>query len=506
MKSLVSKFANQITKLCKFSLVIFIFYPQFSYALVNKQAILYLNAENTINAAPVESTVSVGDIWRKYRALEERWIGAKNVASNHQTIASSPYFAKTNIFNESANTGNESVKYFRLLYTTNYKNKLHNVSGLVLLPPTKTPKGVILFFHSTMNSKLRVPSMKFDEYKTQMLAAIFAANGYVVVAPDYIGLGNDYKSEHPYIIYPRPNVDDGRDMLLASQELLHKNGISFTDNKIPLFVSGYSEGGSYALWFSRIYQQDNQFSQSLTQHGFYLKKTVPIEGAYDVSGVMMPFLLSNQINEKDNQFNINTTLWGSLLKPSLMVNAVLGYADYNNLNAKNLINPNLYSLKCINGLPFCSDINADYSIDSVRLLDANQLKMSLNYYFQAFGLSANDSKYNLFNNSIRSLINPDLLSESSFITDVKQADIINWKSTNPITLISLKQDSLVPEANSTNAYNGMIKAGSTNLKYIQLPNQMLKARTLWGASIVDHVSFELYALLIALNEFNEETR
>jgi hypothetical protein len=70
-------------------------------------------------------------------------------------------------------------------------------------------------------------------------------------------------------------------------------------------------------------------------------------------------------------------------------------------------------------------------------------------------------------------------------------------------LISLAHDSLVPEQNSTDAYNAMIHAKSTNLKYIKFANSQLHARALFGAEVVDHVSFELYALLIALNEFED---
>ena len=84
-----------------------------------------------------------------------------------------------------------------------------------------------------------------------------------------------------------------------------------------------------------------------------------------------------------------------------------------------------------------------------------------------------------------------------------KADVIDWKSTNPVTFISLKYDSLVPEQNSTDAYQGMLKAGSKNLKYILVDNNQLKSRSMVGSSVVDHVSFELYALLIALKEFNQ---
>ena len=462
-----------------------------------------LGAEKVIATAPVESSQSVEQVYTNYRKIDTRWMGETNAKQNEYEIEHNRIFAKSEVFNPDYQAKDQIIKFYRLSYQTKYLGESHNVSGLVLLPPQKKPKGVILFFHSTMASKLQVPSMRFEQYKSQMLAAIFAADGYVVISPDYIGLGNDFRTEHPYIIYPRPNVDDGKDMLIASLDLLNRNGILFNDNKMPLFVSGYSEGGSYALWFSKIYQQDHKFKQIVNQHGYYLEKTVPIEGAYDVSEVMFPFLLSNQINESQNKFNINTTFWGSLLKPSLLANALSGYAAHNNLDIRELINPAFYMLSCINGRPWCSNLYANYTVETARLFDTNQLLMSLNYYFQAYGIGARDGKFNLFNNSVKSLVNPELLvNESGIYKVAREANIVKWKSASPVTFISLASDSLVPEANSANAYAGMRASGSTNLDYIKVPNGLIKARSLVGPSVADHVSFELYALLIALNQFN----
>lgn len=473
--------------------------------LATNNSALYSSAEKIIESEPLSAVESVNAIFTNYRNLEIRWIGKDNVIINHEVIKDNPLFAKTNIFTEGYRPESQFVKYFRLKYTTDYQNQHRNVGGLVLLPPQKQPKGIILFFHSTMTGKLRVPSLKFDEYKTQMLAAIFAANGYVVVAPDYIGLGDDYGTSHPYILYPKANVDDGYNMLLASKKLLIQNGIKF-DQSLPLFISGYSEGSSYALWFSRIYQENTAFRKRLNVAGYRLAMTVPIDGAYDVSGVMFPFLLGNQINESQNTFHINSVFWGTILKPSLLANALLGFATHNNIPAQSLFNQNFYRLKCVNGLPWCTSSYSGYTVDSVRFINASQLKMALNYYFQAFGISAakDEPSYGLFNNSVTSLISPQFLSaESSLLYQTaRDADINKWKSTNPVVLVSLAKDSLVPETNSQNAYTGMMASGSSNLKYIKVDNNLLKARAILGPSVADHVSFELYALLIALKEFN----
>lgn len=491
----------------RFILGILLFFVVSVFALTTNQPVLYTNAENFIASQPKESSVSVNVIYQSYRSLEKSWIGKANIESNHVAINKSSLFAQTQLFNASYSESNQYVKYVRLQYQVSYLNKIHNVSGLILLPPQKKPKGVVLFFHSTMTSKLRVPSLGFNDYKVKMLSAIFAANGYVVIIPDYIGLGDDYRAKHPYILYPRPNINDGHAILLASIAKLKSLKIDLNETQLPLFVTGYSEGASYALWFSRAYQEEPSFRGQLNHIGLYLKKTVPIEGAYDVSGVMFPFLLSNQVNESQNTYNINTVFWGSLLKPSLLVNTLLSYAAHNNIPANELFNNDFYNLNCILNNPFCMSSNAkNYDVDSIRMINYNQLKMALGYYSAALMRSTATGRYDLFNNSVKPLINQELLNDSTLYSTASNADVVHWKSNNPITLISLEHDSLVPEANSANAYRGMLESGSTNLKYIKLDNNVLKARAIFGPKIMDHVSFELYAMLIALNEFNNELK
>ena len=470
------------------------------------QAHLFQQAESFIISQPQESVMSVSEVVANYRKLELRWVGQDNSSYNHHQIESNPIFAKTELFNSNAKIeSNAKISYKRLNYQTNSPDGVQNVSGLLLLPPANA-KGIILFFHSTISGKLNVPSLHFQDYKAEMLAGIFAANGYIVVAPDYIGLGDNYSAMHPYIVYPRPNVDDGQSMLLATMRYLKQHQlVSPNKTPLPLFVSGYSEGASYALWFSRIYQTESNFRQALLKQHLVLKQTVAIEGADDLSGVMLPFLLSNQVSESVNHYNINSSFWGSMLKPSLLVNALLSYAYYNHVAVSNLFNPNFYALKCVLGLPICGHAaNNQFNIDSVRFSNTNQFKLALNYFFAALFKSSAGISYSPLDNSVQALMNPAMTTDKSLLKVVSQADILNWKSTNPITLVSLAKDSLVPENNSAAAYAGMTKAGSKNVKYIKVENNLLHARAILGPNVADHVSFELYALLIALNEFNHK--
>lgn len=198
-----------------------------------------------------------------------------------------------------------------------------SVSGLVLLPESGTPiKGIVLYYHPTETAKNQVPScMPESNFPTIManvkttgiyphgsnnnfaycnshpepayymknstnvyigtLGATFAANGYIVVAPDYVGMGNDYSTMHPYAFWPQNSALSGIYMLGAAKTLLQKiayPNISFNGNT-KLFVTGFSEGGGYALNTSQ--QLQNNMAGYLQNLGLHLTITAPAEGVYD---------------------------------------------------------------------------------------------------------------------------------------------------------------------------------------------------------------------------------
>lgn len=66
----------------------------------------------------------------------------------------------------------------------------------------KKPKGVIAYFHPTVIDRRRVPSSWGLQYLA--IIGLYAASGYIVIMPDYIGLTEPYA--HPYVIYPQQNV------------------------------------------------------------------------------------------------------------------------------------------------------------------------------------------------------------------------------------------------------------------------------------------------------------
>lgn len=96
-----------------------------------------------------------------------------------------------------------SIKFLSLTYPSHIKFKRQDLntetSGLLIIPKIgknyisyNKIKGVVLYFHPTAFDKSGVPSMNYHDNRTKqdtLYAAIYAAQGYIVVAPDYIGQG-----------------------------------------------------------------------------------------------------------------------------------------------------------------------------------------------------------------------------------------------------------------------------------------------------------------------------
>jgi len=79
-----------------------------------------------------------------------------------------------------------------------------------------------------------------------ILAALFAAEGYIVVAPNYAGYDSSTLSYHPYLVGAQQSAEM-MDVLSAARSALPvASAPTVTDNH-KLFVTGYSQGGYVAM-------------------------------------------------------------------------------------------------------------------------------------------------------------------------------------------------------------------------------------------------------------------
>ncbi len=157
-------------------------------------------------------------------------------------------------------------------YTTWHDGSRILASGFLMVPTEKLKEtsSELIYHHGTKMSKARGINIKNGE---QFICAGFAAEGYVVYFPDYIGLGRGEKF-HLYQHAPTQS-SSSMDLIRAARQYLKDIGY-ITDSR--LFITGYSQGGHAALGLHKTIQEGytNEFNVAASS---------PMSGAYDMSGV-----------------------------------------------------------------------------------------------------------------------------------------------------------------------------------------------------------------------------
>jgi hypothetical protein len=403
--------------------------------------------------------------------------------------------------------GVSSIDLYRINYLTSgvgsSENNI-NVSGLVIvpdLPKSKSYKGVILYYHPTMLSKYYVPSNLSDDDNifANQLSAVFASQGYIVVVPDYIGYGESAGLMHPYALYADVNAKNGSDMLEPALKFLRAKGKLKDGDSLDLFVSAYSEGSAYALWFSKLYQEQKiKLPKQLA-----LKKTVPISGVYDLSGVQLGWLKENVTTSDGNKYHIQSEVLSFSVKPVLASYAISTYMFYNNKmdDYKLYFQDSFYHIdKCVDGNQY--DVVPEIFLEQKIPLKEKQVAGAL----LGDAVYHSDGLYLPGNNSAEHFVNPAIFSDEKFMGVVKASDIYDWKPQTPIVLVYLDHDSVVINLNSIKAYNVFMENGSQDFVSRKvMPNSlvMVKSVPLLSPTEVDHIFAMFPTFLIALHQFNE---
>jgi pimeloyl-ACP methyl ester carboxylesterase len=138
-----------------------------------------------------------------------------------------------------------------VLYRVSYPSVIperHNrpttASGLVAIPETDAKAlPVVSYQHGTVYGKEDVPSFPEKSFETRLVLAQFAGQGYVVIAPDYFGMGTSPEDEG-YGMLPS-HQQACLDLHRAALAVLSREGIAPT----ALFLAGWSQGGLTTLAF-----------------------------------------------------------------------------------------------------------------------------------------------------------------------------------------------------------------------------------------------------------------
>lgn len=391
------------------------------------------------------------------------WFNCSYNLSNLQEYTNVDLDSESGLF--TANV--ESIVGYKVNYTTqDLDNTARNVSGAVLIPSSNKPlKGVVLFYHYTVLNNRNVPSsFGKDETKlSPLMAASLASAGYVVVMPDYIGQGDDESAVHPYILYPQVNALSGIYMLKLIAQLKSDIRYQLVNQKVPVYISGYSEGGAYALWAAKILQDNPRY---LTNYGFNLSKAIPISGAYNLSNATFRFLTEeSELALTEAPYFVQDKRVANFMRPALVADVMNAYTKYNlQLDASSGLVKEFYACKACGGESGFSNLSEVFSSSKPEFVK-----------YKTLYSSSQVTNYGESNDSVLPLANPDVLSSRGFYQQLISADIYNWKSNVPVDFLTLEHDSVVPRLNSETAYYAMAKQGSSKLNITMVPNQNFKA-------------------------------
>jgi Secretory lipase len=381
------------------------------------------------------------------------------------------------------------------------------VSGGVDVPEVASGslKGVILYFHGTTVQRSNVPStftpttdVSSGYTDSILLAAMWASQGYLVVMPDYIGLGDDTADVHPYVAYPRENARSGLAMLKAARAYLKS---SYDINgRLPLFITGYSEGGAYALEAAHLMQQNPLYASALDVK---LREVAPVSGFFDLSGTGLPYLFDNISTTNNQWYSLNPTV-SALSKPYLSAYLALSFAHYSGIAPTDIMADQFYN--CPDD---STDCGASHNLDGLYFTAPQSAQYDAKLLTLTYAL-ATFTGWSTDNNAVTPLLTQAYADglmhrdmSNPLYRQIVSADTYLFMPKFPVILVSLRQDSVVTRRNTDVAYTYFIdKSPNGPYKEDLIDNSDFLTQGISGAEPIDHTSELPFLTVLVLNEFN----
>lgn len=145
--------------------------------------------------------------------------------------------------------------YYMKYGTIGGANESTDATGAIMVPSGADaacagPRPVLLYAHGTTTDKAFNMANLRDNAEATMVAAMYAAQGFIVVAPNYAGYDASALSYHPYLNADQQSADM-IDALRAARRAFPNIGASDSGK---LFITGYSQGGHVAMATQRAMQ------------------------------------------------------------------------------------------------------------------------------------------------------------------------------------------------------------------------------------------------------------
>jgi pimeloyl-ACP methyl ester carboxylesterase len=319
-----------------------------------------------------------------------------------------------------AGFANFDITAHKITYMTeNYDGSMVEASGLVLIPIVQGSAKLTSFQHSTLakdenpqiDQEDRAPSyLPENNAEIHLSATLFAANGYLISAPDYIGYGSTKDLFHPYE-HAQTTATSSYDMLIAAREYAEFLDVNLRTNQDTgtrqLHLLGYSQGGNSTMALHK-YIQENHNTE------FEIVRSAMGAGAYHKTAVG-DFIFNF---EGDLGFSLSLYLW------------VMD--TYDRVYLQRGIS---YYLK----EPYATEVNE-------------------NGYFTI----SNTNPAEVFTEAFINEINDP---ESEFSRALADNNVHDWRAEAPIKLYHSINDGLVPYFNSVDAFESMQARGTDDILF-----------------------------------------
>ena len=203
-----------------------------------------------------------------------------------------------------------------------------SASGALMVPTGDAaactgPRPILLYAHGTQTDKNANLADITDPNNTEgaLIAAMFAAHGYIVVAPNYVGYDTSNGTYHPYLNADAQSKDMIDALTAARKALGHVLASTTTDNG-KLFISGYSQGGYVAMATHKAMQAANlPVTASAPMSGPYAVEAfgdVVFTGHVNLgSTIFTPLLATSYQKSYGNIYTATTDLFEAAYAPTI---------------------------------------------------------------------------------------------------------------------------------------------------------------------------------------------
>jgi len=316
------------------------------------------------------------------------------------------------------------VKGFSITYAaTDAHGVTQNVSGLLVTPSPKAYYGALPMLsiqHPTQVERMGSPSfmsIRDDEY-AWIIAYLIASTGYIVVMPDYPGMGVNM-DVHPYCQASLSH--SAVQCIYTSTNMLPYKTTNILWNG-ELYLMGYSEGGYITMMTSRDIQENHT--------NLDLRATACLDGPYALSDTMRKTILT-----ADQTYN----------SPYFLPYTINGY-DF-------VYSNDFAFFRCItNSIP----ADPSFASNLLQLMNGNYTSANISDKMEEVPGYSGPS----------SILTPDCLQDmqdtNSFIvlTMASNNAYRAWIPEKPLRMYHNVIDDLVPYGNATNAYGSFIAQGA----------------------------------------------